>query len=107
YQHLSSNILDFPHSVMHTHTIKVIIRGIYMNGKKSIEEYRIFLKWSKSRLAQEAGIDRTTLDNALDTTKTIYKVTAQKIAEGISKGLQEQGLQPISYTELAGLRFAD
>ncbi len=75
--------------------------------KRSIEEYRILLKWTKTRLAQEAGIDRTTLDNALDPTKTIYKVTAQKIAEGISKGLQAQGLQSISYTDLADLHFAD
>ncbi len=77
------------------------------NGKKSIEEYRIFLTWSKTRLAQEAGIDRTTLDNALDPTKTIYKATAQKIAEGINKGLQARNLPAISYIDLDGLRFAD
>ncbi len=78
-----------------------------MVGKRSIEEWRVFLKWSKSRLAQESGIDRTTLDNALDPTKTIYKVTAQKIAEGISKGLQAQGLPPISYTDLEDIHLAD
>lgn len=76
-------------------------------GKLSIEDYRILLKWSKTRLAQEAGIDRTTLDHALDPTKTIYKVTAQKIAEGISKGLQANGHPAISYTDLADLRLAD
>ena len=78
-----------------------------MVGKRSIEDWRVFLKWSKTRLAQESGIDRTTLDNALDPNKTIYKVTAQKIAEGISKGLQAQGLPPISYTDLADIRLAD
>ncbi len=75
--------------------------------KKTIEEYRILLKWTKTRLAQEAGIDRTTLDNALNPTKTIYKITAQKIAEGLSKGLQAQGLAAISYIDLADLHFAD
>ena len=78
-----------------------------MVGKRSIEDWRVFLKWSKTRLAQESGIDRTTLDNALDPTKTIYKITAQKIAEGISKGLQAQGLPPISYTDLADIHLAD
>ena len=78
-----------------------------MEVKRSIEDWRVFLKWSKTRLAQESGIDRTTLDNALDPTKTIYKVTAQKIAEGISKGLQAQGLPPISYADLADVHLAD
>jgi hypothetical protein len=75
--------------------------------KHSIEDYRILLKWSKTRLAHEAGIDRTTIDNALDPTKTIYKVTAQKIAEGISKGLQINGQSAISYIDLADVRLAD
>ena len=78
-----------------------------MVDKRSIEDWRVFLKWSKTRLAQESGIDRTTLDNALDPNKSIYKITAQKIAEGISKGLQAQGLPSISYTDLADVRLAD
>jgi len=75
--------------------------------KLSIEEYRVMLKWSKKRLADESGIDRATLDNALDPQKSIYKVTAQKIAEGISKGLGEQGKPEIAYTDIADLRLAD
>lgn len=73
----------------------------------TIEEYRIMLRWSKQRLADEAEIDITTLYNALDSSKRVYKVTAQKIADGISKGLQQRGQPPISYTDLEGLRFAD
>ena len=73
----------------------------------NIEEYRIMLGWSKQQLAEAAEIDITTLYNALDPHKRIYKATAGKIAHGINKGLKERNLPPISYTDLDDLRFAD
>lgn len=73
----------------------------------SIEEYRIMLGWSKQQLADASGIDITTLYNALDPNKRIYKATASKIATGINQGLKEKNLPSISYTDLTGLRFAD
>lgn len=65
------------------------------------------LGWSKQKLADEAEIDITTLYNALDPKKRIYKATAGKIANGINKGLTDRNLPHISYTDLDGLRFAD
>ena len=73
----------------------------------TIEEYRIVLGWSKQQLADESGIDITTLYNALDPRKRIYKATASKIAAGISKGLKERNLHLINYSDLDGLQFAD
>lgn len=73
----------------------------------TIEEYRIQLGWSKQQLAEAAEIDITTLYNAIDPTKRIYKATAGKIASGINKGLQARNQPQISYTDLDGLRFAD
>lgn len=73
----------------------------------TIEEYRIMLGWSKQQLADASGIDITTLYNALDPQKRIYKATASKIAAGINKGLKERNLPFIKYTDLDGLQFAD
>jgi lambda repressor-like predicted transcriptional regulator len=73
----------------------------------TVEEYRIMLGWSKQQLADAAGIDITTLYNALDPQKRIYKATASKIANAISAELQRRGQTPIRYTDLAGLTFAD
>jgi len=73
----------------------------------TIEEYRIMLGWSKQQLAEASEIDITTLYNALDPQKRIYKATAGKIAYGINKGLKERNLPHISYTDLDNLRFAD
>ncbi len=73
----------------------------------TIEDYRIMLGWSKQQLAEEAEIDITTLYNALDPHKRIYKATAGKIANGINKGLKAKNLPEIKYTDLDGLQFAD
>ncbi len=73
----------------------------------TIEEYRIMLGWSTQKLAKEAEIDITTLYNALEPQKRVYKATAGKIVNGINKGLKQRDLPPISYTDLDGLHFAD
>ena len=51
----------------------------------TIEEYRIKLGWSKAKLAREADIDVGTLNDAISG-KRIYKATAGKIANALSKG---------------------
>jgi transcriptional regulator with XRE-family HTH domain len=64
----------------------------------TIEEYRVKLGWSKARLAREAGIDVSTLSDAM-AGKRIYKATASKIARAISEGLG----QVVTYQDLDGV----
>ena len=68
----------------------------------TIEEYRVKLGWSKAKLAREADIDIGTLNDALSG-KRIYKATAGKIANALSKGLG----QDISYRDLDGVNLID
>jgi lambda repressor-like predicted transcriptional regulator len=72
----------------------------------TIEDYRIALGWSRSKLAREADIDQNTLKSAIDG-NLIYRATAGKIANAISRELERQGKPPIKYTDLDGLTFAD
>jgi hypothetical protein len=72
----------------------------------TIDDYRILLGWSKSKLANEADIDMNTLKRAIDG-EPIYRATAGKIAYAISAGLQRRGQPPIRYTDFDGLQFAD
>ena len=72
----------------------------------TIDDYRIQLGWSKSQLANEAGIDMNTLKRAIDG-EPIYRATAGKIVNAINEELQRRGQPPIKYTDLAGLKFAD
>jgi hypothetical protein len=72
----------------------------------AIEDYRIDFGWSKSKLAGEATIDMNTLKRAVNG-EPVYRATAGKIAHAISIELQRRGLQPIRYTDLTGLVFAD
>jgi len=68
----------------------------------TIEEYRVKLGWSKARLAREAGIDVSTLNDAM-AGKRIYKATASRIARAISEGLGQE----ITYQELDGVTTYD
>ena len=68
----------------------------------TIEEYRLRLGWSRARLAREANIDVSTLNDAMSG-KRIYKATAAKIARAISEGLGEN----ISYQDLDGVTTYD
>ena len=68
----------------------------------TIEEYRIKLGWSKAKLAREADIDVGTLNDAISG-KRIYKATAGKIANALSKGLG----QDVSYKDLEGINLID
>jgi transcriptional regulator with XRE-family HTH domain len=68
----------------------------------TIDDYRIKLGWSKAQLAREAGIGVRTVSDAIKG-KSIYKATAGKIANAISRGLGYE----ITYQQLEGLNLAD
>ncbi len=69
----------------------------------TIDDYRVKLGWSKARLAREAGIDVGTLSDVISGKRRIYKVTAGKIANAISRGLGDE----ITYRDIDGLNLAD
>ncbi len=68
----------------------------------TIEEYRVKLGWSKAKLAREADIDIGTLNDAISG-KRIYKATAGKIANALSKGLGQE----VTYRDLDGISLID
>ena len=72
----------------------------------TIDDYRVQLGWSKTKLCKEADIDMSTLQRAIDG-QPIYRVTAGKIAQAISSELQRRGGSPIRYTDLERVVFAD
>jgi lambda repressor-like predicted transcriptional regulator len=72
----------------------------------TIEDYRIEFGWSKSKLAKEAGIDMSTLRNAIDGIP-VYRATVGKITNAINQELLRRGQSPIRYTDLEGVAFAD
>jgi hypothetical protein len=72
----------------------------------TIDDYRVQLGWSKTKLCKEADIDMSTLQRAIDG-QPIYRVTAGKIAGAFSRELARRGENPIRYTDLEGVVFAD
>jgi transcriptional regulator with XRE-family HTH domain len=68
----------------------------------TIEDYRVKLGWSRARLAREAGIDVRTVSDAIKG-KSIYKATAGKIANAISRGVGYE----VTYKDIEGLNLAD
>jgi hypothetical protein len=68
----------------------------------TLEDYRVKLGWSKAKLARQADIDIGTLSDAL-AGKRIYKATAGKIANAISKGLGYE----ISYKDIEELNLGN
>lgn len=70
----------------------------------NLEDYRVKLGWSKAQLAREAGINVGTVIDA-EKGKNIYKATAGKIANALSKGLGEE--KEITYKDIKGLNLAD
>ena len=69
-----------------------------------LEDYRAKLGWSKARLAREASINVGTVIDA-EKGKRVYKATAGKIANALSKGLGEG--KEITYKDIEGLNLAD
>lgn len=72
----------------------------------TIDDYRVLFGWSKRRMAQEAGIDANTLRSAIEG-KPVYRVSVGKIAGAINQELLRRGENPIKYTDLEGVTFAD
>jgi transcriptional regulator with XRE-family HTH domain len=73
----------------------------------NLEDYRVKLGWSKAKLAREAGISPGTVSDAI-AGKSIYKATAGKIANAISRGLKELGEgKEITYKNIEELNLAD
>ncbi len=70
----------------------------------NLEDYRTKLGWSKAQLAREAGINVGTVIDA-EKGKRIYKATAGKIANALSRGLGEG--KEITYKDIEGLNLAD
>ncbi len=72
----------------------------------TIDDYRVQFGWSRQQMADEAGIDPNTLRSAM-TGGRVYRAKVGKIAEAISRELERRGKQPITYTDLEGVIYAD
>ena len=72
----------------------------------TIDDYRVSLGWTKTKLCDEAKIDMSTLQRAING-EPVYRVTANKIAEAFNRELKRRGEQTIRYTDLEGVVFSD
>jgi transcriptional regulator with XRE-family HTH domain len=72
----------------------------------TIEDLRAQLGWSKKRLCDEADIDMSTLQRAING-EPIYRATAGKIAGAFNRELSKRGESTIRYTDFEGVVFAD
>lgn len=72
----------------------------------TIEDYRVQFGWSKQRMADEAGIDVTTLRNAINS-RPVYRAKVGQITEAINRELGRRNRPEIKYTDLQGVVFAD
>jgi ribosome-binding protein aMBF1 (putative translation factor) len=72
----------------------------------TIDDYRVQFGWSRQQLADQAGIDPNTLRSAIKGGR-VYRAKVGKIAEAISRELVRRGMQPITYTDLEGVTYAD
>jgi transcriptional regulator with XRE-family HTH domain len=72
----------------------------------TIDDYRVSLGWTRTKLCEEAGVDMSTLQRA---TKgdPIYRLTAGKIAEAFNRELKRRGEPTIRYTDFEGVKFSD
>lgn len=72
----------------------------------TIDDYRVQFGWSRRRMAQEAGIDANTLRSAANG-NPVYRAKVGLVAEAINRELKRRGEDPIKYTDLTGVIFAD
>jgi len=68
----------------------------------TIDDYRVSLGWTKTKLCEEADIDMSTLQRASSGGK-ISRLTAGKIAEAINRELKRRGEPAIRYTDFEGV----
>ena len=73
----------------------------------TIEDLRAQLGWSKKKLCEEAGIDMSTLQRAING-EPVYRATAGKLATAFNRELAKRG-EPanIRYTDFEGVHFSD
>jgi hypothetical protein len=72
----------------------------------TIDDYRVQFGWSRKHMADEAGVDVTTLRNAMSS-KPVFRAKVGKITEAINRELERRGKLTIKYTDLDGVVFAD
>lgn len=72
----------------------------------TIDDYRVWFGWSRAHMADEAGIDVTTLRNAMNGSP-VYRAKVGQITEAINQELERRGKPAIKYTDLEGVAFAD
>ena len=72
----------------------------------TIDDYRVKFGWSRRYMADEAGIDVTTLRNAISGIP-VFRAKVGLIAEAINRELVKRGEAQIKYTDLDGVPFAD
>lgn len=72
----------------------------------TIDDYRVGFGWSRKHMADEAGIDVTTLRNAMSG-RPVYRAKVGQITDAINRELKRRREQPIKYTDLDGVVFAD
>ena len=72
----------------------------------TIDDYRVQFGWSRRHMANEAGIDITTLRSAI-AGNPVYRAKVGLIAEAINRELERRGKPTIKYTDLDGVVFAD
>ena len=73
----------------------------------TIDDYRVSLGWTKTKLCEKADIDMGTLQRAASGVP-VTRLTAGKIAEAFNRELEKRGRQPsIRYTDFDGVVFSD
>lgn len=72
----------------------------------TIDDYRVQFGWSRQHMASEAGIDVTTLRNAMGG-NPVYRAKVGQITEAINRELERRNKPTIKYTDLDGVVFAD
>lgn len=72
----------------------------------TLDDYRVQFGWSRAQFAREAGIDITTLRNAMSGIP-VFRAKVGQITEAINRELERRGKPPIKYTDLDGVVFVD
>lgn len=72
----------------------------------TIDDYRVQFGWSRAHMAGEAGIDVTTLRNAMSGTP-VFRAKVGQITEAINRELERRKKPTIKYTDLDGVAFVD
>lgn len=72
----------------------------------TIDDYRVSLGWTKTKLSEMADIDMGTLQRATSG-QPVTRLTVGKIAEAFNRELKHRGEPTIRYTDFEGVVFSD